>query len=385
MLIVELRQGREPFNCREDHLVKVLLISKAPRYLSLKPLAGYGQLQLSLICPAEFRGERLNFSSCNGVSLFTEKLLFSNSFHFSFYPRLGSLVRELKPDLVHLDDEPYNVVAFHCAAILNKLRIKYLFVSWQNIFKTYPPPFESMEQYVIKNAQGAITRNTEARDRLIKKGARLKIEVIPCGVDLSLYRKKDAVGLKRSLGLEQCFVVGFCGRLVREKGIDILLEAFAGIGNGCKLLIIGDGPYRQSITRRIDILKIRDRCVFAGKVSAEDMPEYLNCLDCLVLPSVTTSSIKEQFGRVLTEAMACGVAVIGSSSGEIPNVIGGAGIVFPEKDAGQLRAALVSLKENQALRNEYAHKGLRRAAECFSDEVMAEKTYRFYKEIMEER
>jgi glycosyltransferase involved in cell wall biosynthesis len=97
----------------------------------------------------------------------------------------------------------------------------------------------------------------------------------------------------------------------------------------------------------------------------------MSCCDALVLPSLTTPRWKEQFGRVLPEAMACGVPVIGSTSGNIPAMIGDAGIVVPEGDAGAVAAALRSLEESPERHARLAAAGRRRVVERLSVDVEA--------------
>ena len=80
------------------------------------------------------------------------------------------------------------------------------------------------------------------------------------------------------------------------------------------------------------------------------MPAAAERLDCLALPSLTRPNWKEQFGRVLVEAMACQVPVVGSDSGEIPNLVGDAGLIVPEGDAAALAAALRRLRDDAVLR-----------------------------------
>jgi quercetin dioxygenase-like cupin family protein len=97
------------------------------------------------------------------------------------------------------------------------------------------------------------------------------------------------------------------------------------------------------------------------------VPSRLAQLDALVLPSLTRPNWKEQFGRVLVEAMACGVPVVGSDSGEIPRVIGQAGLSFPEGDAGALRASLAELMGSERRRAELGARGRIRVLEFISD------------------
>jgi glycosyltransferase involved in cell wall biosynthesis len=107
----------------------------------------------------------------------------------------------------------------------------------------------------------------------------------------------------------------------------------------------------------------------------------MNSLDVLVLPSRSRSFWKEQFGRVLIEAMACGVPVIGSSSGEIPNVIGDAGLVFKEGDSAQLCEKLKLYCDDEGFRTACALKGLQRVLNSFTNERIAQRTLAVYERV----
>ena len=119
------------------------------------------------------------------------------------------------------------------------------------------------------------------------------------------------------------------------------------------------------------------------------MPHYINLMHTLVLPSETTDSFKtltakgwkEQFGHVLIEAMACAVPVIGSDSGEIPNVIDQAGLVFPEGNASALADNLRLLMENPTRRQELAEAGYHRAINRYTNRALAKQLLSFYQEI----
>jgi glycosyltransferase involved in cell wall biosynthesis len=112
------------------------------------------------------------------------------------------------------------------------------------------------------------------------------------------------------------------------------------------------------------------------------MPEILNTMDALVLPSRTRRNWKEQFGRALIEAMACDVPVVGSDSGEIPHVIGEAGLVFPEGDVTALTAHLASLRDSADLRHDLGSRGRARVLERFTQARIAEQTYRAYLQML---
>ena len=112
------------------------------------------------------------------------------------------------------------------------------------------------------------------------------------------------------------------------------------------------------------------------------MPATFKQIDMLVMPTQTTSRIREQFGRVLVEAMASGVPVIGSTSGAIPEVIAEAGLIVPEGNSSELAGAIEKLLSNPALRAQLAQAGRERVEEYYSWDCVADKTYEFYRRIL---
>ncbi len=176
-------------------------------------------------------------------------------------------------------------------------------------------------------------------------------------------------------------MIGFVGRLIPAKGLRILLEAAARLTADFTLLIDGQGPYRADLEGTARALGLSARLVFM-EPSHEEVPEYLACMDALVLPSYTTPQWTEQFGRVLVEAMACGVPVVGSTSGAIPSVIGDAGLVFPERDAAALAKCLERLTTEPALREDLRRRGLERARTGFSWEHVAGLMCDVYREAL---
>src|SRR5260370_24859879 len=142
-----------------------------------------------------------------------------------------------------------------------------------------------------------------------------------------------------------------------------------------KLLVIGDGPERKSFERWLATSGLLARAEFLGAISYDKVADFYQRMDMLVTPTQTTKRIREQFGRVLVEAMASAVPVIGSTCGAIPEVIGDAGLVVSEGDAGTLAGAIRRLLADGALRDRLAHMGRERAEENFSWERVAEQTH----------
>jgi glycosyltransferase involved in cell wall biosynthesis len=105
-------------------------------------------------------------------------------------------------------------------------------------------------------------------------------------------------------------------------------------------------------------------------------------MDILVLPSRTFPNWSEQFGRVLVEAMACGVCVVGSDAGEIPHVIGDAGLIFPEDNLERLRKHLQDLIDNAEGRQVFGDKGRRRVMERYTQSHIAQATLKVYRDLV---
>jgi glycosyltransferase involved in cell wall biosynthesis len=145
--------------------------------------------------------------------------------------------------------------------------------------------------------------------------------------------------------------------------------------------MVGSGEYKEEMVSIASRLNILEKMILIDAVPAEDVPIYINCMDVLTLPSITTPGWVEFFGRVLVEAMVCEVPVIGSNSGEIPNVIGDAGLVFQEGDADDLRDKLSIMLTDQALRSSLAKKGFHRATSLYTWESIGRDTYKTYRTL----
>ena len=177
--------------------------------------------------------------------------------------------------------------------------------------------------------------------------------------------------------------MGYIGRIVPEKGIGILLRAAAQLDGDWRLRLVGGGSARGETESLARSLGISEKVAFIGQLPSTDLPDQYRKLDALVLPSLTRPNWKEQFGRVLVEAMAGGVPVIGSDSGAIPGVIGDAGLIVPEGDVEALAAALRDLREMPALRSELIERGRARFLAHFTHERIAEATVDVYKVLLD--
>ena len=176
--------------------------------------------------------------------------------------------------------------------------------------------------------------------------------------------------------------IGFIGRLVRNKGIDNLLEALA-LQRGAKwrLTIVGDGPERERLERLATELRLAARVRWTGGLPGEQVASLWPDLDVLVQPSRALPDYREANGHVLIEAMANEVAVVGTDSGVIPELIADAGVVVPSGDVPALAAALQRVSDQPA-RRALAAAARARALRLYSDDVIAERTLEFWKQLV---
>ena len=213
---------------------------------------------------------------------------------------------------------------------------------------------------------------------LRSKNYRSPIHVIPqFGLDPSQFT--PTAGTTRAT--DAPFRIGYIGRFVEEKGVGVLLDAVAEMRGNWELLLLGGGPLKAKLKARAEELQIAERVRIGKWVPSGEMPAFYRQLDLLVLPSLTRPNWKEQFGRILTEAMACQVPVIGSDCGEIPNVIGDGGLVFPEGDVAALRSQIQTLYSDPDRRAALGKNGRARVFKYFTQERIADETYAVYREM----
>lgn len=292
------------------------------------------------------------------------------------YPYLPIYLKQIKPDLIHLFEEPWHNIA---AYLLFWKKIfspgsKLIFQTFQNQIDDYKLSWKIIQNWTFRESSAAIANAEEMKKVLIHWGYNKPIHVIYPGVETSLYHQTDSRKLRNRLGIKE-FTIGYFGRMVKEKGIEDLLRCAEKLPYNVQFLFIGDGPDRDYFKT------LTNKAVWLDAVEPEALPDYYSALDCFVLPSRTTRKWKEQFGRVLVEAMLCQIPVIGSSSGEIPRIIGSGGLVFREGDADDLALKIASLRGDFNFRRNLVEKGLIRARK-FDWQQTAKSVYSVYQQAL---
>lgn len=279
----------------------------------------------------------------------------------------------------HIEEEPYSLVTFQLAWTAHRQGRRFVLTTFQNIDKRRPIPFRWTQDWVLARARGALVGSPDAEGVIRAHGFAGPAAPVALGVDPAVYRPQRDQALRDDLGLDG-FVVGAVGRLDPVKGLPVLFRALTREPRA-RALIVGSGPEEAALKALVAALNLGPRVTWVPAVAHADVPRYLGVLDALVAPSVSRPGIREQFGRVLVEAMACGVPVIGSSSGEIPRVLGDAGLVFPEGDDRALAACLAELIGSPARRTALTSAGAARVAAHYTWDAIARGIAGFYREV----
>jgi glycosyltransferase involved in cell wall biosynthesis len=278
--------------------------------------------------------------------------------------------------ILDIHEEPVSLAAaeVQLVAYLARRRTVICLYSAQNIDKRYPLPFRWLERAALRRAAAVHTCNDEVEPILRRKGFRGIVENLGLGVDTDPYTSHDEA---RQPGPVR---VGYVGRLEAHKGVAVAIDAMTLVPC-CHLEIVGGGPQRAELERRVEARGLADRVQFSGATTAESLPEHYKSFDIVVVPSLETRTWIEQFGRVAVEAMAAGVPVIASESGALPEVVGDAGVLVAPGSASSLAVALRRLAADPNERARLGNLGRKRAAR-FSWQQVARRQLKLYERVL---
>ncbi len=295
----------------------------------------------------------------------------SAAWHLHHYIGLSRLMRQVQPQVIHLWQEPWSLVALQAVHLRNRLcpHAKLVFEVDQNLHKRLPAPFEQIRRTVLRHTGHVLGRSDEAIQVVRACGYDGPAGRIGYGVDRSVFRPVDrAAGHSAPAGL----TVGYVGRLIEEKGVSDLIEAVSRTATPVNLTIMGEGPFQASLVAQAAALGVSHRTRILPWGSPEDVAAFMGRLDVLTLLTRTTGTVREQFGRVIIEAQACGTPVIGSGSGAIAEVVGKGGWIVPERSPAIVAALLDRLAVEPMELEEARAQALRQVSERFSFAAQAE-------------
>lgn len=351
-------------------------------------LAATGEWDVTVVGPARFRGDfrvhALTRDPRERCVVEPVPVHLGARVHTMLYgTRLRHILRQ-PWDLVHCWEEPYVAAAAQVTA-WTPARVPLVFATFQNIDKTYPPPFRWFERYALERADGLVAFGRTVSEVAAARGfATARTRIIPPGVDTSRFAPNAEARRERRASLgwhDDTPVVGFLGRFVPEKGLRLLTDALDHVRTPWRALLVGSGPLEGELRRWAR--RYGSRVALVTTVDHDAVPAWLNAMDVLCAPSQTTPHWREQFGRMLIEAFASGVPVVASDSGEIPFVVADAGIILPEGDGGAWMRTLGALLPDVERRRALAGYGRARALRVYDWPVVARQQALFFRQIIE--
>ncbi len=287
---------------------------------------------------------------------------------------LAALLRDKRPELVQIEAEPETALARQLVRFTARLNIPTVLVTTANVDGDRSWVAGWRRRRTLRRLAGALAASAGAAALVRRDTPALPVGVVP--------PHGAAVPPAPTRQAHEGLAIGFVGRLVPHRGLDTLLEALARHRHSVwRLTVVGDGPERERLEGLATDLRLAARIRWAGALPPKRMPELWPTLDLLVVPSRPTSSWNEPAGTTLLEAMAHEVAVIGSDTGVLPELIDEAGLVTPWGDADALAGALERVFDPQT-RTHLAQAARARALQLFSDEAIAERTMAFWAELL---
>ncbi|MBW4665688.1 MAG: glycosyltransferase [Chroococcus sp. CMT-3BRIN-NPC107] len=355
----------------------------------LNAIAATDQATVGLLVPQKWQalawGKRFEVETpYPNIQLYPAKVWFEGKVGAYFYPPwvVKQAIADFCPDIIQVEQEVFSLSAFEFALWARFTGKPLVLFCWENRDRQLSKVRTQLRQFVLDTAQLIIAGNQEGETLLRQWGYTGLIEVMPqMGVDTELFHP----GL-RPPPSDRPFTVGFVGRLAYQKGIDVLIGAVSQLrqrGRECQIVLCGSGPDEEMLRQEAQKQNVADLIDWRGGVRHDEVPVEMSKFDVLVLPSRSVPDWKEQFGHVLIEAMAMGIPAIGSSCGEIPNVIGRPDLVFPEGDTGQLAAILERMIGDFSWWQQLAQDSLTRAKENYTHDRIAERSLELWRKVIQ--
>lgn len=297
-----------------------------------------------------------------------------------FSPWLLQDIQRYRPDILHVFEEFSSLIAFQ-SVLFNQSQQrdgKCIVYSAENIPGNIHQVFRFPARYVMRHTDLVAVCSASVTPVIRHEGYPNQIEVFPLGVDTRLFRKFPNPQLKYQLGLDGKFVIGYVGRLLAIKGVNLLIAVLRDLPDQIHALIVGTGPERTTLQHVAATNQVAHRVHFVDHVPYAQLPGYINCMDIGIVPSQTSTRWKEQFGRVLIEFMSCEIPVIASNSGAIPEILGSAGYLVSERNRQELSLAINHLYSHPEIRSASGQRGRARVSAFYSFEIMCQRLQTMY-------
>jgi glycosyltransferase involved in cell wall biosynthesis len=287
---------------------------------------------------------------------------------------LSALLRDKRPELVHVEEEPNSRMARQVVGVARRLGIPVVLHMLRPTEDATPLMERWRRRRTLRRLKGVMAESEAAAASVGRDAPGLPVRVCPqFGVQVPTSPEHVP---------HEGLALGFVGRLVPEKGLDTLLHALGELrGESWHLVVVGDGPDRERLESLANSLRLAARIRWTGALPPERLPRIWSEIDALIALPRATATRTEHTGQLLVEAMAHEVAIVATKVGVLPEVVGEAGIVLPPEDFAGLVDALRHLTTESA-RRPLVTMGRARAMKHFSNDAVAERTAEFWGELL---
>lgn len=301
---------------------------------------------------------------------------------FACFSKVLETVKKHKIDLIHAQWAfPSGFVAVLTEKVL---KIPFLVTTQGAEFFISKPTFiKKIIRYVLQKAECVMPVSYHMYKRAIVYGAdKNSLFVIPNAVDTKTFSKSNNNG-RSELGIDpDNYVILTVRRLVHEKKVDVLIQAFAKFAESkskVNLVIIGDGPERKKLENLARKLDVADKAIFIGWIDNKNLPKYYNISDVYVL-----STVQEGLSLSLLEAMSCGLPVICTNIVGNPEVVsdGKNGFLVPPNDPNAICERLGYLYDNPNLATEMGKKAAKFINQNYSLKVIGKRIKDVYEKVV---
>jgi glycosyltransferase involved in cell wall biosynthesis len=286
---------------------------------------------------------------------------------------LRRLLTDFRPDLVHIEEEPWTQPAALALGLGRRLGIRTVLSTSESLPRRYSIAQRFRRERNLRLATGVIGANRLA----LALATRRRPSVPSVSLPQIGITPPAAVARQPHAGL----AIGFLGRLVPERGLDLLFRACVGLTGKWTLTVIGTGPSQEELEALSERLGLSARVSWLGALPRETVDQIWPRLDCLVYPARTTERWVASTARAALHAMANGVPVLATDTGALPEIVGDTGRIVPEEDVPALAAALESLFADRAECERLGGAARRRIMDEFSDGAIAGKTLTFWRSL----
>ncbi len=274
-----------------------------------------------------------------------------------FSQRTLKIIKKIEPDIIHSHSP--GVIGTHAVVASYKMKIPlfftyhtfvddsiYLFFSKEKTQEFVKKLLYKWLRWYFRRCYCIIAPSKYTAKALRKKIMERKIEVLPTGIDIEKFSGGDGSEIRRRYKDKK--IILHVGRIVREKNLDLLIEAAPYIlkRTDAVFIIVGEGPAKAELEEKVKRKNLQKHFIFTGFVKDEDLPDYYKSADVFVFPS-----IYETQGIVAFEAMAAGVPVAASTAKALPDFIkdGENGYLFDPYDAEECAEKVIEAMESKEI------------------------------------